>query len=96
MSTDQAERARLLQRIEQRCLWAERGEMIDLHEFVSDVRAALTAAPPAQQQKRLTEADAIRLWRENHEAHRRLFAFEWFAAGIIAGERAHGITGDHT
>lgn len=39
----------------------------------------------------LTEDEAIKLWHENAEAHRRESAFEWFAAGIIAGERAHGI-----
>lgn len=46
------------------------------------------------QQPPLTEAQAIRLWHENAEAHRRESAFEWFAAGIIASERAHGITKD--
>ena len=40
----------------------------------------------------LTEAQAIKLWHENTtDAHRRQSAFEWFAAGIISAERAHGI-----
>ena len=47
--------------------------------------AALPAPSP------LTEAEAIRLWHADTEAHRRLSAFEWFAAGAIAAERRHGI-----
>lgn len=53
---------------------------------------AATAAQPSAAQP-LTEAQAIALWHSDHEAHERLSAWEWYAAGIIAAERAHGITG---
>jgi hypothetical protein len=48
--------------------------------------------PCAPQVTPLDERDAIRLWHENADAHKRESAFEWFAAGIIAAERAHGIS----
>ena len=39
----------------------------------------------------IPEGRAIQLWHESKEAHSRHSAFEWFAAGIIAAEHAHGI-----
>ena len=47
--------------------------------------AALPAPAP------LSGEDATRLWHENHEAHKLIGAFELFAAGVLAAERAHGI-----
>lgn len=63
-----------------------------LHTLAPKMETAL-AAPPPRAVEPMTEAEAIRLFHDNHEVHRRLFCFEWFAAGIIAAERAHGING---
>lgn len=39
----------------------------------------------------ISEAEAIKLWHQDTEAHRRESAFEWFAAGLIAAQRHFGI-----
>lgn len=70
----------------------------DPTEYVEQFRTVLPA-PAAQQEpqepaKPLTEAQAIALWHQNQDAHERISAFQWFAAGIIAAERAHRITGE--
>ena len=47
-------------------------------------------AQPAER-KPLTTNEVIRLWHEDDVATRRPSAFEWYAAGILVAERAHGI-----
>lgn len=39
----------------------------------------------------ITEAQALQLWHDDKEAHRRVSAFEWFAAGLIAAQKHYGI-----
>lgn len=41
--------------------------------------------------KPLTCTDAIAGWHACTDAHERVTAFEWFSAGILFAERAHGI-----
>lgn len=47
--------------------------------------------PEGMPPKAITVDQAIDLWREEQEAHSRVWAFEWYAAGILAAERFHGI-----
>lgn len=35
----------------------------------------------------ISHEEALRLWHESQNAHRRNSAFEWFAAGLLAGHR---------
>ena len=59
----------------------------DLFERAKSAEDALAARKP------LNADDAVRLWHLAAEAHASESAFEWFAAGILAAERAHRITG---
>lgn len=54
-----------------------------------NARAAIEAQPA--ERKPLTTNEVIRLWHEDDVATRRPSAFEWYAAGILVAERAHGI-----
>lgn len=67
-------------------------------KLLAHIRTTPFEAPPAPEdgkdaaRKPLTEVEAIKLWHQNTVAHSRNSAFEWFAAGVIAAERVHGIT----
>ena len=50
-----------------------------------------TAPAPQAQAQPITEAEAIKLWHGDKEAHRRESAFEWYAAGLIAAQHHYGI-----
>lgn len=54
-------------------------------------KAFMAGHEAGRQRAPLTEPQAIKLWHENVDAHSRISAFEWFAAGLIAAERHHGI-----
>lgn len=64
----------------------------ELHDFARAVLALASAPAAPAQAVPLTDAQTIALWHQDHEAHQRLSAFEWFAAGVIAAERAHKIS----
>ena len=50
-----------------------------------------TPDPPIEALAPISEAEAIKLWHADKEAHRRESAFEWYAAGLIAAQHHYGI-----
>lgn len=72
-------------------IWRIEHGQPDAAEPLRRARDLFAAAAPAQSREPLTDEQKLILWHKESAVHKRNSAFEWYAAGVEASERAHGI-----
>jgi hypothetical protein len=92
MTKNIAEMAAEIRRLVELTTPRQRDLRIALHSVADRLEAAAQQrAPVAGPGTPITSTEALHIWHNDHAAHELMVGFEMYAAGIIAGERHHGI-----